>query len=179
MKDCSINLKECETYCNEAQIYPAMKYFIKELKMSVRAASREIRKLTKNKVTATRAHMVYVNRTPVSYDTEEQPEAKETEENQGINTESDSVETTCTDYGDVKNPETETEPNKAEKKPKKKGDTNTNTKINKEQIFTESFQKAHTALFEEIQRAKMDGWKNVSKEAVYYHIDLLTSLTEV
>ena len=179
MKDCSINLKECETFCNEKQIYPAMKYFVQELKMSVRAASREVRKLTKHKVTDGRAAKVYSDRTPPSATNvaPPPPDTEEIEENQDVNNESDSVETSCVDYDDVENPEPEPEPDKTKKKPKKKGGTN--TKINKEQIFTESFQNAHKALFEEIQRAKMDGWKNVSKEAVYYHIDLLMSLTEV
>ena len=183
MKDCSINLKECETFCNEKQIYPAMKYFVQELKMSERQAGRAVRKLTKGKVTDGRARKVYSDRTPSSGTNvpPPPPDTEEIEVNQEVNNESDSVESSCVDYDDVKNPEPEPEPepetNKAKKKPKKKGGAN--TKINKEQIFTESFQNAHEALFEEIQRAKMDGWKNVSKEAVYYHIDLLTSLTEV
>jgi len=183
MKDCSINLKECETFCNEAQIYPAMKYFVQELKMSERQAGRAVRKATKNKVTDSRARKVYRDRAPLGGTNvpPPPPDTKEVEVNQDVATESDSAESNCVDYDDVKNtepePEPEPEPDKAKKKPKKKGGAN--TKINKEQIFTESFKNAHKTLFEEIQRAKMDGWKNVSKEAVYYHIDLLTNLTEV
>ena len=59
---CKINLKECETYCNESQIFPAMRYFIEQMSMSELSASKEVEKRTDNKVTAERARFVWINR---------------------------------------------------------------------------------------------------------------------
>ena len=64
--DCPINLKECETFCNEQQVYPAMKHLIEVEKMSQRKAGDTVEEFTKGKVTSNRARHVYQARTPTA-----------------------------------------------------------------------------------------------------------------
>jgi len=61
--DCPINLEQCETYCNEKQVMPAMRYFVEDKGMPVNAAATEVEKLTYGMVTQGRARQVYNNRT--------------------------------------------------------------------------------------------------------------------
>ena len=60
--DCKFDLSECKTFCNEKQVYPAMRHFVNELNMSVRKASREVRRLTDGLVSDSRARDVYRER---------------------------------------------------------------------------------------------------------------------
>jgi hypothetical protein len=64
--DYPIDLEKCESYCNERQVFPAMRYFVKEKGMAIREASREVNKLTEGRVTADRADKVYRDRTPAT-----------------------------------------------------------------------------------------------------------------
>jgi hypothetical protein len=61
---CPINLRQCESYCNDKQIYPAMKYLVQEKKMSENAAGKQVERITEGKVTSNRARKVYRIRTP-------------------------------------------------------------------------------------------------------------------
>jgi hypothetical protein len=63
-KENPINLKHCETFCNQTQVYPAMKHLIEDKGMSQRKASDTVAELTKGKVTSSRARHVYHTRTP-------------------------------------------------------------------------------------------------------------------
>ena len=76
------DLKECQTFCNEKQVYPAMKYFVCECGMSIRAASREVRRRTKGLVTDNRAQQVYRSRAPAPSRTPKQINNDIPEENQ-------------------------------------------------------------------------------------------------
>lgn len=60
---CPINLEKCDSYCNEKQVYPAMRYFVREKGLGIREASREVEKLTGGLVKASRADKVYRDRT--------------------------------------------------------------------------------------------------------------------
>jgi len=86
-----INLKKCESFCNEQQVYPAMKQLVTELDMSVRAASREVSKLTHGLVTATRAAKVYSDRTPATNVAPTDSTTTKTEEIQPLGAERDSL----------------------------------------------------------------------------------------
>jgi hypothetical protein len=57
-----INLEKCESFCNEKQVFPAMRTLVNDHGMKIREASREVEKQTKGAVTATRADSVYRSR---------------------------------------------------------------------------------------------------------------------
>jgi len=52
-------------------------------------------------------------------------------------------------------------------------------KIPKEDIFEDSFIAAFNAFYYEIQNAKMGKWQKTSKEAVLYHVGLITDLITI
>jgi N6-adenosine-specific RNA methylase IME4 len=55
-------LSKCATYCNDGQIYPAMRFFVEEMGMPVWGAAKEVRKMTKGQVTVGRAQKIYERR---------------------------------------------------------------------------------------------------------------------
>jgi hypothetical protein len=55
-------LSDCKTYCNEGQIFPAMKHFVETESMSQKSASQKIEKVTGGAVSANRACHVYRRR---------------------------------------------------------------------------------------------------------------------
>ena len=146
-----IDLKECKTFCNERQVYPAMKHFVCELGMSVRAASREVRRKTNGLVSDSRAAHVYRNRTPAPFSAPDPPDTEKTKLIQKVNTEPDSVKP----------------------KPKSK------PKIDKDKIFTESFKDAFEIFYKEVQNAKIKDWKKTSQEATYWHVDKIINLISI
>lgn len=88
----SIDLGVCETFCNEKQIFPAMRHFIEKLSMSVMGAAQEVNRLTDGKVTEKRAEMVWNNRKgPSSNEEQEAQSTQEPEETQPLTTEPDSA----------------------------------------------------------------------------------------
>ncbi|RLI17541.1 hypothetical protein DRO49_03495 [Candidatus Bathyarchaeota archaeon] len=86
-----INLKQCESFCNEKQVYPAMKQLVQELNLSVRAAAREVSKLTHGLVTASRADKVYRDRTPATNVAPTTPTTTNPEQIQQLKNERDSA----------------------------------------------------------------------------------------
>ena len=79
------------------------------------------------------------------------PPTEETEQNQEVVTEPDSV------------------------KPKSKP----RVKVDKAEIFTEQFENAFEIFYREVQNAKMEDWQNTSKEAAYWHVDKITNLISI
>jgi N6-adenosine-specific RNA methylase IME4 len=85
---CPLDLEICKTYCNESQIFPAMRYFVEEFQLSVNAAAKEVSKMTHGLVTQERARFVWVNRKTRCADAQPGPEnTKEPEQIQEVATE--------------------------------------------------------------------------------------------
>jgi len=93
MTECKLNLEKCESYCNEKQVFPAMRYFVEQMKLPVKAAAKEVYNLTSGLVTSGRAEQVWIRRMgPATNVAQSEASAIETEENQEVAAESDSVE---------------------------------------------------------------------------------------
>ena len=61
--ECLPELKECKTFCNDAQIYPAMKELVEEKEYNPTKAGKIIEEMTEGAVTWTRARKIYLDRT--------------------------------------------------------------------------------------------------------------------
>ena len=80
-------LEICQTYCNEKQIFPAMRHFIEVLQMSVNSAAREVSKLTHGLVTQGRAKQVWLRRMGGTNVPEQTEATEQIEEIQDVATE--------------------------------------------------------------------------------------------
>lgn len=99
--ECPINLKECEMFCNEKQIFPAMKHFVEECGLSVRGAARQVRKLTGGKVTDRRAAKVYHDRTGATLVAPKSEPTQKTDKKKDVNNEYGSVSQVFADAYDT------------------------------------------------------------------------------
>jgi len=89
---CPLDLEICKTYCNESQIFPAMRYFVEEFQLSVNAAAKEVSKMTHGLVTQERARQVWISRKGCLNQQPEPENTEEPEQIQEVAAECDSVE---------------------------------------------------------------------------------------